>query len=92
MSKGKVQFKKGYVFAKDGSISGKNISTLQEAQNLESECGCGVFCDQCYSYFTLWDFDTVNEVRVQKAVYMEDGVLIVDTVENVRAAQAAYPK
>lgn len=80
-----VKIKKGIVTGNEN----QNIPTLAEALAEEAKCGCGQVCNSCYSYIVLWDYDSNTNTRSQIALYVKDGVLVLDTVENAEADQKA---
>jgi hypothetical protein len=64
---------------------------LKLALKEAAECGCGMVCDECYSYITLKNYNsTTGDVEGYVALYVVDGALVIDSVENTRAAQKAF--
>lgn len=89
-NKGKAKFKKGYVYKEDGSPTGKNITSLQQALAIDAECGCGIECE-CLGYLTLPVRDTATGLIVDyAALYFtsaDGGVTITTVVEPRDVAQ-----
>lgn len=86
---GSVGVKGGALYIADGSATGKAVSTLDEALAANTECGCGIRCDLCYSYMTLNSFNSTTGEMEQMALYIVDGILKIDTVDNAKSEQEA---
>lgn len=89
-NKGKVKFKKGYVFHEDGSDFGKNVSTLQEALHIESQCGVGF--DSCLGMQTYPLRDSTTGLIIgYVGMYFttsDGGTTITTVVEPIDTARA----
>lgn len=87
--RGGVGIKGSALYRADGSATGKALNTLDEALAANTECGCGIRCDLCYSYMTLFSFNSTTGEMELMALYVVDGVMKIDTVENAKAEQEA---
>jgi hypothetical protein len=88
-SRGTVKFNSGVAYFLDKKGNKKSIESLQEAQNKEAECGCGVVCG-CYSYIKLIDYNSETGAETPIVIYSVDGVLLVDTEANAKAEIDGY--
>lgn len=77
--KGKAQIKGGKFH--DGK--GKQFTTLQDAMANDTNCGCGVNCKE--GFIALPNFISESgDIIGQDGLYIIDGQLLIDTVQNVR--------
>lgn len=83
-SYGRVKFKHPATFDNN-----KPIRSLAEGLAKEAECGCGIEC-QCYGYLVLKDWNSTTGEQTYSAIYIVDGALVVDTVDNAKAAIDAF--
>lgn len=88
-SEGTVKFNSGVAYFKDKKGNKRPINSVQEAQNKEAECGCGIVCG-CYSYLKITNYNSVTGEETPIVVYSVDGALVVDTEANAKAAIDGY--
>lgn len=66
--------------------SGIPAKELNLALAEATKCGCGIECD-CYGYLTLPNWNSSTGERTNSyALYIVDGEVVVDTLENAKAA------
>ena len=88
-SKGTVKFDRTAAYYVDKKGNKKAIGSLQEAQNKEAECGCGVVCG-CYSYLKLTNYNSSTGEETPMVLYLVDGAAVIDTEANAIAAIDGY--
>jgi uncharacterized protein YjdB len=63
---------------------GKQFTTLQDALANDTKCGCGINCKE--GFIALPNFNSESgDIDGYYALYIVDGEIVVDTVENARA-------
>lgn len=83
--RGRTVIADGYAEAKDGSPLGSVEALLTE----EAKCGCGINC--CYGYLTLPNWDSTTGDRADRfALYIVDGAVKIDTIDNAKLEIEGY--
>lgn len=68
---------------------GKQFTTLQDALANDTKCGCGINCKE--GFIALPNFNSLSgDIDGFYAVYIVDGELVVDTVDNAKADIKSY--
>lgn len=68
---------------------GKQFTTLQDALANDTKCGCGINCKE--GFIALPNFNSLSgDIEGFYAIYIVDGELVLDTVENARADIKSY--
>lgn len=78
---GSVGVKGGALYRADGSATGGNIETLDEALAANTECGCGIEC-VCYGFLKLRNFNSTTGKYDYMVMYFVDGAPVFATEED----------